>query len=177
MKTILLTGDTGGLGVSILDVLLKKSNYKVIGISRSENQFVHMYKERYPEQYYHISFDLRNTENIKELYTHQIKKIGSIYGLVNNSAIAYDDIVTNANISKIEDMFQLNVFAPIMLTKYVIRDMLLYNIKGSIVNISSISAHTGYKGLSMYASTKGALEAFSKGVAREWGERGLDQTV
>ena len=51
--------------------------------------------------------------------------------------------------------------------------MLLHNIKGSIVHISSISVHTGYKGLSMYASTKGALEAFSKNTAREWGGKGI----
>ena len=60
-----------------------------------------------------------------------------------------------------------------MLTKLVIRQMLLHSTKGSIVHISSISVHTGYKGLSMYASTKGALEAFSKNTAREWGERGI----
>jgi 3-oxoacyl-[acyl-carrier protein] reductase len=60
-----------------------------------------------------------------------------------------------------------------MLAKYVIRQMLLHNIKGSIVHISSISVHTGYKGLAMYASTKGALEAFSKNTAREWGSKGI----
>ena len=36
---------------------------------------------------------------------------------------------------------------------------------------------TGYKGLAMYASTKGALEAFSKGTAREWGSRGIRSNV
>jgi 3-oxoacyl-[acyl-carrier protein] reductase len=51
--------------------------------------------------------------------------------------------------------------------------MILNKIKGSIVHISSISVHTGYKGLSMYASTKGALEAFSKNTAREWGSKGI----
>lgn len=60
-----------------------------------------------------------------------------------------------------------------MLTKFILRQMLLHNIKGSVVHISSISVHTGYKGLSMYASTKGALEAFSKNTAREWGEKGI----
>lgn len=50
---------------------------------------------------------------------------------------------------------------------------MLHNTKGSIVHLSSISVHTGYKGLSMYASTKGALEAFSKNTAREWGEPGI----
>ena len=70
-------------------------------------------------------------------------------------------------------MYQVNVFTPMMLTKVAIRNFLLHNKKGSIVHISSVSAHTGYKGLAMYASTKGALEAFSKGTAREWGRLGI----
>ena len=49
--------------------------------------------------------------------------------------------------------------------------MLLNEIKGSIVHISSVCAHTGYKGLSMYSATKAAIEAFSKTVAREFGSR------
>ena len=55
--------------------------------------------------------------------------------------------------------------------------MLLNRIKGCIIHISSISAHTGYKGLAMYASSKGALEAFSKNTAREWGELGIRSNV
>jgi 3-oxoacyl-[acyl-carrier protein] reductase len=87
--------------------------------------------------------------------------------------MAYDDIVTNLNLDSLENMYMVNVFTPMMLTKFVIRQMLLHHTKGSIVHISSISVHTGYKGLSMYASTKGALEAFSKNTAREWGEVGV----
>ena len=74
-------------------------------------------------------------------------------------------------------MFRINVYSPMMLTKYAIRDMLVSKIKGSIVHISSVSAHTGYKGLAMYAATKGAIEAFSKGTAREWGVRGIRSNV
>lgn len=70
-------------------------------------------------------------------------------------------------------MFGLNVYSPMILTKYVIRNMLLHKTSGSIVHISSISVHTGYKGLSMYAATKGALEAFSKNTSREWGVKGI----
>lgn len=114
-----------------------------------------------------------NVDEIKGLYINEIKNIGEVYGLVNNSAVAYDDIVTNADIKKLDSMFKVNVYAPIILTKYAIRDMLLNNNKGSIVHVSSVSAHTGYKGLSMYASTKGALEVFSKNIAREWGIKGI----
>jgi 3-oxoacyl-[acyl-carrier protein] reductase len=44
--------------------------------------------------------------------------------------------------------------------------MLLNRVQGFLVHISSISIHTGYKRLNMYASTKGALEAFLKNIAR-----------
>ena len=94
-----------------------------------------------------------------------------LHGFVNNAAMAYDDIVTNINLEPLEEMYRVNVFSPMILTKYTIRNMLLHRVKGSIIHLSSISVHTGYKGLAMYASTKGALEAFSKNTAREWGER------
>lgn len=45
------------------------------------------------------------------------------------------------------------------------------------MHISSVSAHTGYKGLAMYASTKGAMEAFSLDTDREWGICGIISNV
>ena len=100
-----------------------------------------------------------------------------LHGFVNNAAIAYDDIVTNLNLAKLQAMYAVNVFTPMMITKYAIRNMLLHHTRGCIVHISSISAHTGYKGLAMYASSKGALEAFSKDTAREWGELGIRSNI
>lgn len=162
MKNILLTGDSKGLGNSIKKTL-QSNNYNVIGISRSDSS--------------HIQYDLKNVNEIKDLYLEKIKPLGPIYGFVNNAAFAYDDIITNLNSDKLLDMYKINVFSPMMLTKYILRDMILHKTKGSIVHISSISAHTGYKGLAMYASTKGALEAFSKNTAREWGRIGIRSNV
>ena len=104
-------------------------------------------------------------------------ELGPFYGFVNNAAFAYDDLATNINIEKLKYMFDINVFSSMILTKYLIRDMLLNNIKGSIVHISSVSVHTGYKGLSMYAATKGAMEAFSKNISREWGRLGIRSNI
>jgi len=168
MKTVVVTGDSRGLGNEICKELLRKG-YRVIGISRKVSEKVIEMQNIYGKLYNHINFDLSESEKIKDLYIDFLKPEGPIYGLVNNAAIAYDDIVTNAQIEPLEKMFRVNVYSPILLTKYIIRDMLLHNTQGSIVHISSVSAHTGYKGLSMYAATKGALEAFSRTVAREFG--------
>ena len=161
MKNILLTGDSKGLGENIKRKLLD-SGYNVIGLSRSSSD---------------IQYDLSNVDGIKDLYLKIIKVRGPIHGYINNAAFAYDDIITNLNSDRLMDMYKVNVFSPMMLTKYVIRDMMLNKTHGSIVHISSISVHTGYKGLAMYASTKGSLEAFSKNTSREWGRMGIRSNI
>jgi 3-oxoacyl-[acyl-carrier protein] reductase len=172
MKTIILTGNSRGVGLSIANELLR-NGYRVIGLSRTFTRETRLLVAEYGEEkYIHINFDLANVNGIKTLYRDKLRpltKNGGIYGFVNNAAIAYDDIITNLNYDDLKTMYNVNVFSPMILTKYVLRDMLLNRNKGSIVHISSISAHTGYKGLAMYASTKGAIEAFSKNTSREWG--------
>ena len=175
-KKILVTGDSRGVGHTISKVLLEKG-YDVVGCSRSTTQEIESLNSTYPGRYTHLNFDFSKPELIKNFYIEQLKKLGPFHGLVNNAAMAYDDISTNAELDKLQQMFAVNVMSPIMLTKYLIRDMLLNRIQGSLIHISSISAHTGYKGLSMYASSKSALEAFSKNVAREWGEKKIRSNV
>lgn len=177
MNQIVVTGDNGGLGSKICSKILEETSNGVIGLSRHSNEAVVRLGEKFGDRYCHIDFDLSASEEIKQLYRSKIRPLGNIVGLVNNAACAYDDIVTNLQLEPLEKMFKINVYAPMMLTKYAIRDMLVSNIKGSIIHVSSVSAHTGYKGLAMYASTKGALEAFSKNVAREWGVKGIRSNV
>lgn len=177
MKWIIVTGDTGGLGHSVVKRLLEYTEFGVIGLSRKTTETTTHMIEKYNNRYKHFNFDLSHPESVKELYFEKLRLVGRFYGLVNNAANAYDDIVTNLQLDKLEWMYRVNVFSPMIITKYVLRDMLVNGTKGSIVHISSVSAHTGYKGLAMYASSKGALESFSKGVAREWGERGIRSNV
>ncbi|MDA9003832.1 SDR family oxidoreductase, partial [Flavobacteriales bacterium] len=178
--TILLTGDSRGVGNSIARELLK-NEYRVIGLSRTHTNEIDLLINEYGEQrYVHINYDLLDVDGIKNLYKKTLRpltKETGIYGFVNNAAMAYDDIITNLNYESLNKMYKVNVFSPMMMTKYVLRDMLLNKNKGNIIHISSISAHTGYKGLAMYASTKGAMEAFSKNTAREWGALGIRSNI
>jgi 3-oxoacyl-[acyl-carrier protein] reductase len=173
---ILVTGVSRGVGIEICKILLEKGE-TVYGVARTyTNEFKEL-KNKFPNNLFFKIFDLSNINDVKKIiFDNFIGKI-PIHGFVNNAAIAYDDIITNLNILKLQEMYQINVFTPMILTKYVIRNMLLYHTEGSIVHVSSISVHTGYKGLAMYASSKGALEAFSKNTAREWGERGIRSNV
>ena len=148
---ILVTGCSRGVGLEICRVLLEKE-YVVFGIARTYTPEFELLEKTYPNRLYFKRIDLCESESVH-------------------------DIITNMNLERLKDMYASNVFTPMVLTKYAIRNMLLHRIKGSIIHISSISAHTGYKGLAMYASSKGSLEAFSKNTAREWGELGIRSNV
>lgn len=167
---ILVTGVSKGLGLQLAKTLLSKG-HNVWGISRSKTPELESLISNNPGQMKWLAYDLEDNQNIRtKIFKEWIGFETPLHGFVNNAAIAYDDIVTNLNIEPLERMYRANVFSPMLITKFAIRQMLLHHTKGSFVHLSSISVHTGYKGLAMYASTKGALEAFSKNTAREWGE-------
>lgn len=168
MKTVLITGVSKGLGLHLSTSLLKNGNYIVYGVSRSSNPDIEQLKA--DSRFRHLQHDLADSESVSSIGKFIKDNKIVLDAFVNNAAMAYDDLITNASLEKLDAMFKLNVINPIMLTKMVLRNFLLNKTKGSVVHISSISVHTGYKGLSMYAASKGALEAFSKNTAREWGE-------
>jgi 3-oxoacyl-[acyl-carrier protein] reductase len=169
---ILLTGCSKGLGIEAAKVLLENGN-TVFGISRTETPELRQLKNDNKDKFFHLIYDLEDYRQVKRKIFDDFIGRNTIAAFVNNAAIAYDDIVSNLQIEPLEKMYRINVFTPFIITKYVIRNMILKRTCGSIVHISSVSVHTGYKGLAMYASTKGALEGFSKGVSREWGEKGI----
>ena len=173
----LVTGCSRGVGIEICRVLLLQG-HTVYGVARSYTDEFKTLESEFENMLFFKSIDLSDSDNVhKYVFKEFIHNKIQLHGFVNNAAMAYDDIVTNLKLDKLQAMYAVNVFTPMMITKYVLRNMLLHHTKGSIVHISSISAHTGYKGLAMYASSKGALEAFSKDTAREWGELGIRSNV
>lgn len=174
---VIVTGCSRGVGLEICRVLLEQG-HTVYGIARSCPDEFKALQTEYEGRLLYKSVDLSDSENVRQnVFKDFCGNKVLIDGYVNNAAVAYDDIVTNLNLDRLKAMYEVNVFTPMMMTKNVIRNMILHHTKGSIVHISSISVHTGYKGLAMYASSKGALEAFSKDTAREWGQMGIRSNV
>lgn len=170
-KNIIVTGASRGLGLNVAQRLVKSGN-KVYAISRKSSSELNSLLNNYPDLIRFSNLDFSNPETITTSWLQNILSGDQpIHGLVNNAAMAYDDLVSNMQLDNLESQFRVNVFSPMLLTKHAIRRMILHKTAGSIVHVSSISTQTGYKGLSMYAATKGAIEAFSKNTAREWGAR------
>ena len=166
----LVTGCSRGVGLEICRALLQQGHI-VYGVARSYTNEFKFLETEYAGRVFFKSIDLSDSENVRKTVFREFIHNGiQLHGYVNNAAMAYDDIVTNLNLEKLQAMYAVNVFTPMMITKYALRNMLLHHTKGCIIHISSISAHTGYKGLAMYASSKGAL-AMSSTLSEEQKER------
>lgn len=168
-KIVVVTGTSSGLGVSIAQNLIS-DGFHVVGVARREVQDETFDVSR--SDYTHIQYDLSNIDGLAKLSTQIIKDIGKPYGLVNNAAIGTDGILPTMHNSDIEKLLRVNSVSPFILTKYLVRPMLAAR-AGRIINVSSIVAQTGYRGLSVYAATKAAMEGFTRSLARDVGPKNV----
>jgi 3-oxoacyl-[acyl-carrier protein] reductase len=171
LKNVIVTGATRGLGLEICRRLVTEG-YRVLATSRSQTSELQTLIHEAPEQVTFKPFDLTDIERIAGFARALISTSGPIYGLVNNAGIGVDGVLGTMHNSDIERVLRVNTLAPMVLTKYVSRSMLL-NRGGRIVNISSIIASTGFSGLAAYAASKAALEGFTRSLARELGRASI----
>ncbi|MBO6576981.1 MAG: SDR family oxidoreductase [Rhodothermales bacterium] len=165
IRTVLLTGPGRGLGLAITHRLLK-DGFRVVGVSRS---LTDDYAETGAA---FLPFDLSNVAEIPSLVKRITAEHGPLYGLVNNAALGNGGLLATMHTSEIRALLSVNLEAAMVLTKYACRSMLVRG-TGRIVNISSITAQTGFSGLAAYAATKAGLEGFSRSLSRELGKAGV----
>ena len=176
MRNVIVTGGSRGLGLGIAR-RLAGAGYRVIAVARRENSgFTAAIQEAelaHPGSFHFVPFDLAEIEGISNLIKMVRKEFGPIYGLVNNAGISFEGVLALMPTPQIEQLVRMNMLSPIVLTKYVVRTMMADG-GGRIVNLSSITAFTGYSGLSVYGATKASIIGFSRSLAREAGRMGVN---
>ena len=168
MKNIIITGCAKGLGLET-SKMLAEAGYKVLGVSRTPTDDYENLKSDNPDSVFFYQFDFSEIKDISPLVKKITKEHGRIFGLINNAALGHDGVLATMHESDISSLLKVNIEAPILLTKYVSRSMLL-NRTGRIINVGSIIGSTGFNGLSVYGATKSALGGFTKSLARELGK-------
>lgn len=172
MRNVLVTGGSRGIGLAI-GRKLAASGYRVIAAARRESDELRAAIAEFGSD--RITFracDLSATDGIPVFVKSLRDEFGPLYGLVNNAGLGTEGLLATMHNTDIEALVRLNVLAPMILTKYVVRHMMADG-EGRIVNISSIIASTGYNGLSVYGATKAAANGFTRSLAREVGKVGI----
>jgi 3-oxoacyl-[acyl-carrier protein] reductase len=169
-KVIIISGISKGLGLGIAKKLLVKK-FKVSGFSRKKTDDILALKKKYKENFHFSEMDIKQSNKF-DIFLNHTKKMGNIYGLINNVGYVNEELLVRQDDKYIKDLIEVNLIYPILLTKKVIKYMMINN-EGRIINISSIVAKSGYKGTTVYSAAKSGIEGMTRALSRELGKRNI----
>ena len=161
-KTLFISGGSKGLGLIILKKYLNEG-YRVICASRTPPRIL-----KHNKNLLLIKCDLNNDSSFKTIDKFlKLKKI-KIDTLINNVGKSEWRSIKKIDKEFINEMFQINLFASIMITKIVLNYL---KEESSIINISSLASKRGTLNNSIYCATKFALNGFTQSISKELGKK------
>ncbi len=164
-KTAILTGASSGIGREIAKTLCRLG-YEVYGFGRNFST-----TEINDRNFHPVVCDLLDTAMLLS----ELKKItvqGDVKLLINNAGAAYYGLHEELNPGKIAQMVRTNLEVPMILTQQLLRG--LKRQKGTIINISSVTASQANPHGCAYGATKAGISSFTKSLfeeARKYGVR------
>ena len=117
--------------------------------------------------------DVCDSRTLSQFLDQAKEKFGLPYGLVNCAGVATVGVLALLSDSQVDQAIATNLRGTLTLTRLVLRQMRLMGGGGSIVNISSVVGLRGYRGMAVYAATKGGIDAMTRALARELGSWGI----
>lgn len=174
-KTAFITGCNRGIGRSIVEEYAKNGANIYAHMRIENNDVISEFKEvanKYEVNITTVFFDVTDEVCMKNCIKEIIKSKTKIDILVNNAGVMYNSLFLMSSSTQLREQFEINFFAPFLLTQYISKIM-VKNKSGSIVNISSIDALDSNIGKSVYGSSKSAIISMSKVISKELGDMGI----
>lgn len=168
-RVAIVTGSTQGLGEAIARRLVAE---KLIGglviCGRSEVKGQRLAEELAKSgcEVEFVPADLTRIEDLREVIAAAERKFGRVDYLVNSAATSERGTILDSSPELFDRIFALNVRAPFFLMQGALKLMIEKQIRGSILNIISMSSHGGQPFLCPYSTSKGALATLTKNVAQ-----------
>jgi len=119
-----------------------------------------------------VAADLANEAGCAELVDRAVREFGKVDILVNNAAKQGKvvDRFEDLDAERVESTFRVNVLSMFHLVRLALPHM---KAGASIINVASIQAYAPSAAILDYASTKGAIVTFTKGLAQSLADRGI----
>ncbi|MEM9496413.1 MAG: SDR family NAD(P)-dependent oxidoreductase [Pseudomonadota bacterium] len=170
-QSIIVSGGSRGLGLHLVRALLSQGN-KVATFARTQTEAMREISDTYQDDFYFQELDAAKSGAVSDFFSTTVKSFGRIHSIVNNAAIGQDQLLMHTDLDTIQSIINVNIVGPTLLTRLAVKHMMLEG-GGNICNISSICGSRGYAGLTIYAGSKGYLDAMTRSLAREVGEAGI----
>ena len=167
-KTVLVTGASRGIGKAIAVKFAKKGYNVAISCIHNEERLMQAEKEIESYQVSCLAYvgDMGNMEHCKELFELIRKQFGTLDVLVNNAGVSYIGLLQDMSVQDWDKVIHTNLNSVFNCCKLAIPGMISKK-QGKIINISSVWGNVGASCEVAYSATKGAINAFTKALAKE----------
>ncbi|MGN1319065.1 MAG: elongation factor P 5-aminopentanone reductase [Lachnospirales bacterium] len=167
-KTVLVTGASRGIGKEIARSFAIEG-YNVAIMCKSSinelNETLKELKELTPDVMA-LKYDLAKYENAEFAVRKILDEFENIDVLVNNAGVSYIGLFNTMKPNQWQNIMKNNMDTVFNTTHAVLQNM-IKNHKGSIINISSMWGSIGASCEVAYSASKGAVNAFTKALAKE----------
>lgn len=174
-KTALITGGSKGIGYAIAEEFAD-AGANIVILARNEKQLEeaagHIRKKNNNVLYF--SFDMKNIEDIENIYQGITENCGGIDILVNNAGVTRRGAAESIEIADWEFVLQVNLTATFRLSQMFGRERIEKKLPGKIINIASLLSECARKENTPYASSKGGVKLLTKSLAVDWAKYGIN---
>jgi 3-oxoacyl-[acyl-carrier protein] reductase len=171
MSIALVTGGSRGIGRAAVEALLAEG-WTVAFTYRSDENSAHEIETASAGRARGFLLDLRDRERPGHLVTEIEQSIGPLDALVNNAGLRRESLLAMTPDRDWDEVMDVNLDGVFRCCRAVLPPM-MHRRRGSIVNVSSLSAVSGVVGQTAYAASKAALLGMTRALAREVGKRGV----
>lgn len=170
-KTALITGTNRGIGRALLETFAA-NGANVIAHARKETpEFIRLTENISAQNNVTITpvyFEMTDSDAIRTALKPFVLGHSPIDVLINNAGIGHGVSFLRTPITKIKEVFEVNLFSHMEITQLVLRKMCRQK-SGSIINFASVSGIDLPAGNSAYGTSKAAMAAWTKTLAAELG--------
>jgi len=173
-KIALITGGDSGIGRAVAVLFAREGADVAFTFLKEEKQDAEETKravEAEGQRAYPMMGDVRDAKVCKKLVEQTVDEFGKLDILVNNAAFQqHQEGLEDVTEEQWDRTFKTNIYGYFYMTKAALPHL---EEGSAIVNTGSITGLEGSKELLDYASTKGAIHAFTKSLAQNLVERGI----
>jgi len=166
-RNIVITGASSEIGLAIARKVIKSGDTAVLAGNRNIVACQVLADEK-PGQIQLRMVDL-NDRSALSIFCRELSEVDI---LINAAGCTVTGLLPGLEKEDIDRMINVNIQALVQLCQAVVPGMVARR-DGCIVNISSVTAQRANRGQTVYAGTKGFVESFTRGLAAEYGPRGI----
>jgi 3-oxoacyl-[acyl-carrier protein] reductase len=167
---VLVTGGSRGLGRAIVEALAAEPGARVAFTFSTAEAAAREVEAATGARAFH--FELRDRHRADDLVTEAEAALGPLEGLVNNAGMRRESLLALTSDEDWEAVVDANLGGLFRCCRAVLRGLMVRR-RGSIVNVSSLSALHGVAGQGAYAAAKAGILGLTRSLAREAGKRGV----